>query len=108
MGAFNTLFVNTNCPVCNQKTAFDIQFKYGNTWQFEYHTGDKISWGGNYIGLPNKKKVIVEGISGPCSNCGTDFLEFDIILESDVIKEAVALKKKRKNSMPEGYLVVAD
>ena len=106
MGAFNTLTTETICPVCNHKVIFDIQFKYGNTWQYQYKLGQKITWGGNDIGVPNKKKVLVEGIGGPCSNCKTDFLEFKKIISSDRITEVIPLKETSGDLLPEGYLVL--
>lgn len=105
MGSFNTLTTETICPVCNHIVVFDIQFKYGDTWQHHFKLGQKITWGGNDIGIPNKKKVLVEGIGGPCSNCKTEFLDFNIVISFDEITDVIPLKKPRESLMKEGYLI---
>ena len=85
MGAFNTLRATTVCPVCKTTSTFDIQFKYGNTWQDNYEIGSKLRWGGNDKGIPGLARVLVEGIGGPCPNCGAPYVEFDIMVECDTI-----------------------
>jgi hypothetical protein len=48
-----------------------IQFKYGDTWQHTYDVGDPLRWGGNDIGEPGQKHVVVDAIAeDPCPNCG--------------------------------------
>lgn len=89
MGAYNILNVEVNCLNCNKKYSGRIQFKYGNTWQIEYKIGDKISWGGNEIGAPNRQKVKVYGVleNDVCPHCGqaNNLYEVDIFIENDVI-----------------------
>ena len=45
MGAFNTLKAVATCPRCRATVAIQIQFKYGDTWQYEYAIGDSLRWG---------------------------------------------------------------
>jgi sarcosine oxidase delta subunit len=90
MSAFNILISEIQCPQCGKFYNGRIQFKFGDTWQFEYKLGDKIKWGGNDIGKPNIKKVKVYGIleSSKCPFCQFEDNqnEFDIIVENDIIK----------------------
>ena len=106
MSAFNVLVADCNCPICRQDVPFEIQFKYGNTWQHTYSIGDKIKWGGNDYGEPGHRKVIVEGIGGPCRECGADNIEFDMILECDSIAEIKPIGIDRPTSNEKGYIVL--
>ncbi|MFX1705655.1 hypothetical protein PV783_16935 [Chitinophaga sp. CC14] len=89
MGLFNTLIVEILCPDCERKHAARIQFKFGDTWQFEYRMGDAIKWGGNDIGSADLKKVKVYGIieSMICPFCNKDNIaeEYDIFVRENVI-----------------------
>ncbi len=87
MGAFNTVRADVECPNCQFKSEFEIQFKFGDVWQFEYRVGDRLSWGGNDAGSPGHKKVLLLGMGGPCPNCGENFQLFHILLEMDRIAE---------------------
>lgn len=49
MGAFNTVQTSHTCPSCDAKVDTDVQFKFGDTFQYEYSVGDTIRWGGNDI-----------------------------------------------------------
>lgn len=106
MGAFNILTSKITCPVCKKDGVFEIQFKYGDVWQKEYKVGQSVAWGGNDIGLPNLKKVLVEGIGGPCPNCGTDFINFNLILESDVIVDVIGIGINRNESFLNGFKIL--
>lgn len=85
MSAFNTVSGLASCPNCNNSNQFDVQFKYGDTWQHSYGLGDRIRWGGNDVGIQGIKKVLVEGIGGPCLHCGMDNLVFQVLIENDLI-----------------------
>ncbi len=63
MGAYNVLKVNEQCLNCGASIMLDIQFKFGDTWQYNYLLGEKIRWGGADIGIPNLDKVKVYGIT---------------------------------------------
>jgi len=105
MGAFNMLTAEASCPNCGHQVVFEVQFKYGDTWQHRYLLGEKIKWGGNDIGRPGYRRVRVEAIGGPCSHCGFDNLEFDIILDEDRITTLMPIGVKRENESREGYAV---
>lgn len=89
MGSFNTLISEVQCPNCNNVYEGRIQFKYGDTWQFIYKLGDKITWGGNDIGIPGSTKVKAYGTleNDTCSICHQNNFnnEFDIYIENDII-----------------------
>lgn len=71
MGAFNTLIAELHCPRCGQAFEDRVQFKYGDTWQFEYRLGDTLRWGGSDFGKPGAKKVVVDGCpENGCPECG--------------------------------------
>ena len=108
MGAFNTIQTEVACPSCGQSAEFEIQFKYGNTWQLSYNLGDRLQWGGNDVGVPGKKKVEVESIGGPCPHCSVDCVEFDVTIENDVITSVTALGADRENYSEEGYSIIEE
>ncbi|MCW3465824.1 hypothetical protein [Chitinophaga nivalis] len=89
MSSFNTLIVEVSCPDCGEKHEAQIQFKFGNTWQFQYHIGDPIKWGGNDIGNSDLKEVKVYGIieSTICPFCNNSNIaeEYDIFIKENVI-----------------------
>ena len=43
MGLFNTLTAETNCANCKKLSVFELQFKYGETWQYHYTIGDTVN-----------------------------------------------------------------
>jgi hypothetical protein len=86
MASFNTFRAQRRCPACNIEGEFDIQFRYGDTWQYIYFTGDELKWGGNDVGTVRDGRVLINGISGPCKSCNADFIEFDILLEDNKFK----------------------
>jgi hypothetical protein len=89
MGSFNTLFCNINCPHCGHEQEVHIQFKYGNTWQFKFHMGDDIKWGGNDIGYQHLQSVMAYGIieSTLCIYCNKHTIpeEYDITIANNKI-----------------------
>lgn len=91
MGAYNSLIVTVNCPDCGNTYEAQIQFKYGDTWQLQYRLGDKLTWGGNDIGVPDWPLVKANGIleTDICPICNQVNLEdeFDIYIEHDVLKD---------------------
>lgn len=108
MSAFNVLVGLARCPGCEHVEEFEVQFKYGNTWQNRYKLGDKIQWGGNDIGQPDCERVVVEGIGGPCPHCGKDDIEFDIYLERDSLTSLTVLGLERANFSKKGYQIIKD
>jgi hypothetical protein len=94
MGAFNTLITEVSCGNCGRPYEGRIQFKFGNTWQFNYQIGDTLGWGGNDQGIAHLAKVKVWGtLESPdtCTYCGyPNPEEWDIFMENDVIKSVEA------------------
>jgi hypothetical protein len=84
MGVYNILNCDAVCPSCHSKERFEIQFQYGHLRLYEYEIGSTIF----FKNLPNDgthKLIKVKGIAGPCPNCLTDNLEFDICIDHNVI-----------------------
>jgi phage FluMu protein Com len=84
MGAFNTLKASTLCPQCKTLVPLKFQFKFGDTWQYEYVIGDILSWGGNDYGKSGLSEVMVQAFSEECPNCKSES-EYIIHVESDVL-----------------------
>lgn len=61
MGAFNIVRVRWHNPSTGSILELNVQFKYGDTWQHTYQVGDVIRWGGNDIGEPGARHVVVDG-----------------------------------------------
>jgi hypothetical protein len=73
MSAFNTVVAKLECPNCRSVVTMPVQFKFGNTWQFQYEVGDLLRWGGNDIGQPMLRHVVVDGVAaGRCPRCSYD------------------------------------
>jgi hypothetical protein len=87
MGAFNIVRTTAVCPACHQHVCIPVQFKYGATWQYDYHVSDQLRWGGNDIGTPGKHCVVVDGVAeGRCPHCKYDGeWDFYIFIEQDKI-----------------------
>jgi hypothetical protein len=91
MSAYNTVVlpVGEVCPRCGSLIKRRVQFKYGDTWQLEYAVGDRISWGGNDVGVP-ATLVKVLGYPENCPVCGYDLGGvFDVIVGSGIIEDVV-------------------
>ena len=106
MGAFNSIYDDFKCPVCDQTGRFEVQFKYGDCWQYIYQIGEKIKWGGNDKGIPGCEEVIIEAIGGPCPNCGEQYIEFDLLLKKDRIISITPIGTERPHETKEGYIIV--
>jgi hypothetical protein len=86
MGAFNTVRGRVECPSCRNNVEVVAQFKYGDTWQHEYLVGDRLKWGGNQIGQPGAKRVIVDAVAEKCTRCGYQGeWNLYLIVENDVV-----------------------
>ena len=106
MSAFNILKTVCTCPICGKVEQFSIQFKYGSTWQHQYEIGESLRWGGNEIGVRTAKPVRVEAIGGPCPNCATDNIEFDLMIEANQIKLVIPLGLERLHASPDGFEII--
>lgn len=88
MGTFNTLITDTICNNCQNTFQLKLQFKFGDTWQYIYQTGDTLKWGGNDIGSDDLLKVKVYGIAenNVCIFCKhPNPEEFDINIQHNII-----------------------
>jgi len=108
MGIINILTANISCPNCKEQSDFKIQFRYGETWNYEYKLGDVLKWGGNEVGKKGVKKVAVEGIGGPCPKCGTRFLNFEIEIKNDRIDNVKGLDHEKEYPSKEGYYEIIE
>ena len=105
MGLFNTLTTETKCANCQKLSVFELQFKYGETWQYNYTIGDIITWGKVNVGLPHCQRVRIEAISNKCPHCLLEGMEYDIILEDDRLVASFPVGNTRENQSDEGFTV---
>lgn len=91
MSAFNILLTTCECEICKKEVPFEVQFRYGKVWQLTYRISENLIWGGNSVGDPNAKEARIEGIGGPCPNCQTDNLEFEIHIQNNTINSCICL-----------------
>ena len=71
MGAFNKVRGRASCPRCHNSVEVVGQFKFGNVRQLDYQVGDTLRWGGNDLGHPGLRHVVVDVVAdGPCARCG--------------------------------------
>jgi hypothetical protein len=112
VGSFNILLAAVTCPNCQQKSQAQIQFKFGDTWQFKYNIGDTITWGGNQIGNPDLRKVKAYGIieSTVCPLCNRNSLpeEYDIFITDSVVKSVSPIEHMQDYLIGDGEYVVID
>jgi len=97
MGLFNILNADVKCSNCDSQYRTKLQFKFGDTWQFEYNLGDTIKWGGNDKGIPNQPQVKVYGIveSRDCPLCGfVNAEEYEIVIQQNRIVSISILQDK--------------
>jgi len=85
MSAYNRLRAVARCPNCGETSEQVIQFKFGDAWLTEYAIGDTLRWGGNDIGRPGVKKVIVLGAGEECPVCHRRGEDFSVVIERDVL-----------------------
>ncbi len=85
MGMFNVLRVPETCASCGSAIQRRVQFGWGDTWLHEYDVGDTLRWGGNDIGDPGMRRVVVEAAAENCPVCGADGPEGEVIIERDVL-----------------------
>ncbi len=106
MSAFNTVEGPVTCPKCGVAHDFEVQFKFGETWQHRYRVGDVLRWGGNDVGERGNKEVLVEGIGGPCPSCGTEFLDFDVLIVDNRVTEVRLTTAPRPLGGDDGFVVL--
>jgi hypothetical protein len=87
MGAYNTIKTELSCPFCDHRQEWTVQFKYGNCWQFEYHPGDRLRWGGNKKGRQVGGNLRTSGIvEEKCKGCFRDFINAVVYISDNVIQ----------------------
>jgi hypothetical protein len=87
MSAFNTVTSadEERCHRCGSLIHRRVQYKYGETWQYDYAVGDRIRWGGNDYGKPARRAVAL-GHPEPCPFCGLEVDGvYDVLICDDVI-----------------------
>jgi hypothetical protein len=107
MGAYNTLKIKTKCNGCSKEKDLLIQFKYGDTWDYQYNLGEKLRWGGNDIGIEGAKKVALDGVSEPCKDCMA-VSDYIIFLEKDVISSFEINQNQFHFEDEEGYYTILE
>lgn len=81
MAAFNTVRARrlVRCPRCSDAGTINLQFAYGDTWQYQYELGDLLRWGGNDVGIRSESARVL-AFPEPCPVCGRD-IEGEYVLE---------------------------
>ena len=74
MGAFNVVTIKRvfPCTRCGDTGDIQVQFKYGDTQQHHYSLGDRVTWGGNDIGVPSGSLVEILATPEYCQRCGLE------------------------------------
>lgn len=108
MSAYNTLIHSMKCPVTSQDVSLRTQFKFGNTWQFDYKLNEVLKWGGNDVGQAGLKRVIVDGVSEECASCHSQH-DIDILIENDKVISATTHREKNNYlSSGKSYIVLEE
>lgn len=89
MGAFNTVGLPWTVPGTCKVVEIKVQFKFGDTWQYEYRVGDTLRWGGNDIGDRTAKHVVVDGCLESASSPGGVPEDFEVHVVDGVIERVV-------------------
>lgn len=82
---YNVLLVPGRCGACGGEIERRVQFAWGDAWLHEYSVGDRLTWGGNDVGDPGIRRVVVEAAAEPCPVCGGEGPEGEVVVERDVI-----------------------
>jgi hypothetical protein len=86
VSAFNRVFVEQACPHCGAVIDRAYQFKYGDTWQYDYRLGDTLRWGGNDRGIRGLPSATTDGVPEQCISCGFDEDAVYVVrIENDVL-----------------------
>ena len=91
MSLFNVIVVKTECPWCGKSSTMDVQFKYGKVWQYEYRVGDALVWPECSENASEKRTRKISGVAIPCRFCVKDFIDFEIVIENNIIKSVSPL-----------------
>ena len=85
MGMYNVLLVRERCGACGDEIDRRVQFAWGDTWLHEYAVGARLAWGGNDVGEPRMRRVVVDAAAEACPVCGGDGPEGEVVVERDVL-----------------------
>ena len=72
MGTFNSYLVDEQCPGCGKTIERAYQFKFAAKWQYNYHRGELLRWGGLDDGDPGLPLVFVPCAAERCPECRYD------------------------------------
>lgn len=110
MGAFNTVTLASpeECPRCHSIIRRRVQFKYGDTWQYDYAIGDRLRWEGNRIGrLARLAKAL--GDPEDCPVCGFDLGGvFDVVVRDGIIEAVVPGSTRPYIEADNSYIIVEE
>ena len=86
MSAFNTVYF-TFMAATEKKVTIGVQFKFGECCQYDYQIGDTIRWGGNDVGNPGIKHVVVDG----CLDASCQYVpeDYEVHIKNDRIDQVV-------------------
>lgn len=91
MGAFNVVTAVDSelpCERCGD-LRIRVQFKFADCWAHEYQIGDRLTWGGNDVGVRGLPSVTVLGEAESCATCGLDLeREYAVEIVDDVLGSA--------------------
>ena len=106
----NLLEAAATCPSCGKSIQTRIDFQYGGAVEKEYHLGEPVEWGGDSIGEPGRRNVVLNGIGLDCPLCGFEELgNFEIHVEDDTFVSVKPLTKVYDfSATDEPFIVVED
>jgi hypothetical protein len=85
MSAYNTVISTQVCGSCGNEINLVVQFKYGDVWQYQYHIGDILNWGGNDAGRKDAARVVVDGVAERCPICNFEGADYEVWIENNRI-----------------------
>ena len=83
MGLFNTVAATLTCPKCGVSSEVRVQFKYGQTWQYDYKLGERLRWGKPQRGEAGCAEVVVNGVD-ICPACKDEW-DLYVFVSHDVL-----------------------
>lgn len=84
----NLCITDEKCPLCQKRSVFSLQFRYGDVWAYDYQLGEivRFSGGETDVGSPGHRRVVLYGLENRCDNCHAEgYFEAYIFLENDKI-----------------------
>jgi hypothetical protein len=84
MPAFNTVLWTAKCSACGRAVDREVQFRFGEVWQYDYVIGDRLEWGSGK--RPAGSRVLVDGYALPCPSCSFELGECEILVRDDMLE----------------------